>query len=188
MATNAKSLLDLSLERLEAAGQTLETRTRMTLVGRLAPTAAADAFGMLCKEQFGGEGQVTGLLLMMPNGWVQTIEGASSDLLAFVAALQAQLATGTQAEEKGRDRRGAKGKADAIAAQKGARAALEGVRAQRAEEARLMREKRRAIESRFEEVHIEKHVGKKTVHEQTRVTKFVPHELAEKMKDPADAA
>ena len=39
-------------------------------------------------------GSIYGLLLMLPNGWVQTVEGPSVDLVPYLQALATQLAAG----------------------------------------------------------------------------------------------
>jgi hypothetical protein len=82
----AASLLDASLEHLEGAGHSLQLLTRVCLVGRCAPGSPAAAFASscadLCKPPL-----VTGLLLMLPDGWLQTVEGPTASLVPFLRAL-----------------------------------------------------------------------------------------------------
>jgi len=87
----SSSLLDVALERLTDAGRELEPLMRVSLIGRLAAGSSADAFGKWCAEHCKQPAQLTGLLMMLPNGWVQTIEGPGADVVPYLHAMRAQM-------------------------------------------------------------------------------------------------
>ena len=88
------SLLDVGLERLAAAERGLQPIARVCLVGSLSPGASADAFGAWCADFCKPPAAVTGLLLLFPTGWLQTMEGPTADLLPLLHAMAAQLDPG----------------------------------------------------------------------------------------------
>lgn len=81
------SLLDTVLDRLTAAGRSLQPLTRVCLIGRLAPGSSADAFGSWC-EGLCKPASITGLLLALPNGWIQTVEGPTAALVPYLRELE----------------------------------------------------------------------------------------------------
>ena len=88
------SLLDTVLDRLTAAGRSLQPITRVTLIGKLAPGTTADAFGAWCASFAGPSSGITGLLLVLPNAWIQTVEAPAAELTPYLRAMQALLITG----------------------------------------------------------------------------------------------
>jgi len=83
------TLLDSHIEQLEASGKGLKTMTRMCLIGRLAPGSSAAAFSSWCETALApAGGSITGLLLLLPDGWVQTIEGPQEEVPGFVRSLR----------------------------------------------------------------------------------------------------
>lgn len=93
------SLLDVTLERVEAAGRGLQPLTRVSLIGRLAVGTSADAFAGVCAEHCKAPGRdLTGLLMLLPNGWIQTVEGSHQDVLPYLRVLAAQFADGKLAK------------------------------------------------------------------------------------------
>lgn len=88
------SLLSYSVAALEGASRSLQPITRVCLVGRLAPGAAAASFSSWCQAFTKPPAQLTGLLLLLPTGWLQIVEGPPADVVSFVRAMEAQLAPG----------------------------------------------------------------------------------------------
>ncbi len=87
---HGNSLLDVLLQRLEESGRSLSTISRVTMVGKLRPTAAPDAFALACKGAVPSDGSLNGLLLLLQTGFCQTVEGPSATLVAFLRAMEAQ--------------------------------------------------------------------------------------------------
>ena len=84
----ATSLLDTVTERLIKSGRGLETLSRVCLLGKLAPNQTNAAFGSWCQGQLDAfDGRVTGLLLLMPPGWLFAFEGPPADMSAFMKIL-----------------------------------------------------------------------------------------------------
>lgn len=93
------SLLDVTLERLEGAGRELQPLARVSLIGRVAAGTSADAFAASCGERCKVSGTaLTGLLMLLPNGWIQTVEGSLQDILPYLHFLAAQFADGKLAK------------------------------------------------------------------------------------------
>jgi hypothetical protein len=93
------SLLDVTLERVQAAGRGLQPLTRVSLIGRLAAGTSADAFAGACAEHCKAPGRdLTGLLMLLPNGWIQTVEGSHQDILPYLRTLAAHIADGKLAK------------------------------------------------------------------------------------------
>ncbi len=83
------TLLDVHLEQLESSGKGLETMTRVCLMGKLAPGTSASSFSSWCQTQLApAGGSITGLLVLLPEAWVQTIEGPAADIPPFLHALR----------------------------------------------------------------------------------------------------
>lgn len=96
----ATTLLEASLQRVEESEtRTLQPVTRMAIVGKLAPAAPAEGFGVWCDAQL-KDAPLTGCLLLLPTGWVQMIEGPSTAVVPFLNALLAQTAGGLLASAK----------------------------------------------------------------------------------------
>lgn len=88
------SLLDTVLDRLSSAGRSLQPITRVTLIGKLAPGTAAADFGSWCASFAGPSSGITGLLLVLPNAWIQTVEAPAAELTPYLRAMQELLITG----------------------------------------------------------------------------------------------
>lgn len=85
------SLVDTVLDKLQAAGRGLTPLTRVCLVGQLAPGTSASHFGDWCSNVTADHRDVTGLLLLLPTGWIQTIEGPAADVMPYLHAIAGQL-------------------------------------------------------------------------------------------------
>jgi hypothetical protein len=82
------SLLDVALEGLDAAGRGLQPVARVCLLGQLAADVLASDHGHWCASHLSP--QLTGLLLLLPGGWLHTIEGPYPELAAFLKMVAAE--------------------------------------------------------------------------------------------------
>ena len=84
------TLLDRSLELLEEAGLSLVPEARVCLVGQLAPGTTGATFGSWCEMTLKKAcPTATGLLLMLPTGFLHTFEGPQPELSRFLKELAA---------------------------------------------------------------------------------------------------
>ena len=83
------TLLDVLMEHRESSGKGLQTMTRVCLMGRLAAGTTGPSFSSWCEKALLPSGNsVTGLLVLLPEGWFQTIEGPAEDIPPFLQALR----------------------------------------------------------------------------------------------------
>lgn len=84
----ASNLLDTHLEALEASGKGLKTMTRVCVIGKLSAGASGSGFSSWCQKSLAPSGDsVTGLLLLLPDGFVHTLEGPQADIPPFLQSL-----------------------------------------------------------------------------------------------------
>ena len=78
MSSTLPSLLDRQLEQLNEAGRGLKTTTRVCIIGKLADGVSATSFSSWCQSAI--TSSTSGLLILLPNAWIQTIEGPQEDI------------------------------------------------------------------------------------------------------------
>lgn len=67
------SLLAMTMDRLAQAGRSLEPTSRIIVLGKLAAGTSAEMFVSMHEQTLGED--VTGLLLMLPSGFAEMVEG-----------------------------------------------------------------------------------------------------------------
>ena len=67
------SLLAMTMDRLAQAGRSLEPTSRIIVLGKLAEGTSAEMFVSMHEQTLGED--VTGLLLMLPSGFAEMVEG-----------------------------------------------------------------------------------------------------------------
>lgn len=86
------NMLQVMIDRLSDAGRSLQPIARICMLGSLKHGVDKSFYEKWCRKQL-DQGEVTGLLLLMPTGWIQLLEGSHALLVAFLRSLDVELGT-----------------------------------------------------------------------------------------------
>jgi hypothetical protein len=82
------SLLAMNMDRLAQAGRSLEPTSRIIVLGKLAEGTSAEMFVSMHEQTLGED--VTGLLLMLPSGFAEMVEGPLAALRRVLRMLSSK--------------------------------------------------------------------------------------------------
>ena len=91
---DSSDMLQVTLDRLKDAGRSLQPLARICLVGRFEQGVDKSSHERTCRAHFSAldeEKGVTGLLMMLPSGWIHLVEGPHASLTGFLRTLHGQV-------------------------------------------------------------------------------------------------